>query len=643
MRAYIYSLYNNTNKFYCCNGLTMNEPLLPNIIQFIGQIDPFDKIPKSALNTLATNVKITYFGRGEVINTCESEENKAIYIVRTGSVEQRKKDGVLRAKLGPEDLFGFTFLSANKEEQTSYQAIAIEDSLIYIIPNSALKALFKEYPETAEHFASQAQVRLKSALDVVWSNKDKGLFIKQVKEVASKRIAIAQSTQTIQQVAHEMRVVKRSPCAVIYEGDKLVGLITDRDMTKRVIANRASIDAPISDVMTHSPLTIKPDDLVLHAASVMMQFNIRNLPVIENNQVIGLLTTTHLVQNHRVQAIFLIEKIKYESCLDTLASFTPERQAIFEALVEGKVAPEITSKVMTMIMDAYTRRLIQIAIDRFGPPPCKFAWIVAGSHARNEVHMLSDQDSAIVYEDNATDDDREYFLKLADFVTKGLARCDFPLCPGDYMAVNKKWCQPLSTWKHYYKKWVANPEYDRLLNISVFLEIRSIYGYQEFENELRDAMHLNIRQNPSFLTSLVNDSVNTHPPLGIFNSLVLEKSGENKKTLNVKKYAINLIIDLARIYGLAVESNVTATHERFEAAFEQGVLSEDSYKNIIGAYKFILSYRFNHQLTALKKGEEPNNNIDPNSFGSFERKHLKDAFRIIGNLQDAAKVRFGSL
>ena len=66
-----------------------------------------------------------------------------------------------------------------------------------------------------------------------------------------------------------------------------------------------------------------------------------------------------------------------------------------------------------MIMDAYTRRLIQIAIDKLGPPPCDFAWIVAGSHARNEVHMLSDQDSAIVLSDDATDNDRIYFKTLS--------------------------------------------------------------------------------------------------------------------------------------------------------------------------------------------------------------------------------------
>ncbi|MDN2483617.1 DUF294 nucleotidyltransferase-like domain-containing protein [Vibrio agarivorans] len=618
----------------------MNDSLLPNIIQFISQIDPFDKVPKSALRELSSEIEITYLAKGETIELgCEGKK-KSLYVIRTGSMEQRKADGVLRARLGPEDLFGFTFLAQDIDNNEEYHATAIENSLVYIIPHTALQKLFQTHPECAEHFASQAQVRLKSALDVVWSNKEKGLFIRRVDEVASGRVAVVTSDQSIQSVANEM-LVQRSPCAVIYENDEIVGLITDRDMTKRVIAQRTSIDSPIVDVMTHSPLTVKPDDLVMHAASMMMQFNIRNLPMVKDNKVVGLLTTSHLVQNHRVQAIFLIEKIKYAGSVKSLASFSSERQAIFEALVEGRVSPEVVGKVMTMIMDAYTRRLIQIAIDKLGPPPCDFAWLVAGSHARNEVHMLSDQDSAIVLADDATESDRIYFNHLAMMVSNGLASCGYPLCPGKYMAATPKWCQPLSVWKHYYKKWVANPEYERLLNISVFLEIRSIYGNSEFETILRDELHRNIRENREFLAMLVNDSVTTSPPLGIFNKLVLEKSGENKKTLNIKRYAINLIIDLARIYGLASECEVSATDERFKHAFEKGALSEDSYRNIIGAYQFILSVRFNHQLEALKSGGEADNNINPDSFGSFERGHLKDAFRIIADLQEAAKVRFG--
>ncbi|CAH0528723.1 DUF294 nucleotidyltransferase-like domain-containing protein [Vibrio hippocampi] len=635
----------------------MSHALFPNITQFLSQIDPFNKLDRALLREVASHIKITYLGKGDVIDPVKglvgnatnidgdvesTEKQKFLYVIRTGSMEQRKSDGVLRARLGPEDLFGFTFLDDNVEEESGYQAVAIENTLLYLVPHSFLESIFLRHPEYAEYFASQAQVRLKSALDVVWSNKEKGLFIKKVSDIASGVIAIVQASDSIKKVAHEMRVIKRSSTAVVCENGKLVGLMTDRDMTKRVIADGHDINASIREVMTPNPLTVAPDDLVLHAVSLMMQYNVRGLPVVSEGKVVGLLTTTHLVQNHRVQAVFLIEKIKYAASVRDLASFTAERQAIFEALVEGKVAPQVIGRVMSMIMDAYNRRLIQIAIDKLGEPPCKFSWIVAGSHARNEVHMLSDQDNALVLSDDATENDKIYFRHLSQYVANGLAACGFPLCPGNYMAANSKWCQPLKTWRHYYKKWVANPEYERLLNISVFLEIRCVYGETSYADMLRDEMHANIRNNREFLGILVREAISINPPLGVFNNLVLDKGGENKKTLNIKKYAINLIIDLARIYGLAVECDSSSTDERFAKANENGIMSDDAYKNIINAYQYILMFRQQNQLQALKRGEEPDNHINPDSFGSFERGHLKDAFRIISSLQDAAKIRFMS-
>ena len=617
----------------------MPETLLPNIVQFLEQIDPFNKLPNELLRCLAQKVKITYLTKGENINLRKQDE-KYLYIIRTGSVEQRMKNGVLRARLGSEDLFGFTFLDAHTKEEKSYSVVSISHTLLYLIPHSALLKLFEDHPEYSEYFASQAQIRLKSALDVVWSNKDKGIFVKKVSEVACKKVAIVDANMSIKNVAIEMRIVHRSSSAVILDKGKIVGIITDRDITKRVVAQGVSSDEPISKVMTLHPYTVDPDSLVLHAASIMMEHNIRSLPVVKNKKVIGLLTTSHFVQNHRVQAIFLIEKIKYAENIEALSALNSERQAIFEALVEGHVLSSTTCKVMTMIMDACTKRLIQLGIDTFGPPPCDFVWLVAGSHARNEVHMLSDQDSALVLDDNATKADKYYFKCLAMYVCKGLDECGYPLCAGNYMAATPKWCQTMSVWKEYYKKWAASPEYECLLNITVFLEIRAIYGNAKFADELRNSMHDKISSNREFLGILVSEATKVTPPLGVFHNLVLEKSGANSKTLNIKKYALNLIIDLARIYGVAAKSVKSGTEERFKCAREKGLISEEAYTNIIGSYNFISQFRLNQQLQALKQGKIPDNQIDPYSFGSFERTHLKDAFRIISELQQATNLRF---
>ena len=65
-----------------------------------------DKIPKEALRELAAHIQITYLSKGEVVDMCEVGKEKSLYIIRTGSMEQRKSDGVLRARLGSEDLSG---------------------------------------------------------------------------------------------------------------------------------------------------------------------------------------------------------------------------------------------------------------------------------------------------------------------------------------------------------------------------------------------------------------------------------------------------------------------------------------------------------------------------------------------------------
>ena len=619
----------------------MTTSVTPNFYNFLVRLDPFDKLPQPMVEALSDAVKVRYLVKGETIHFSGFCKERFLYIIRKGAIEQRTPAGKLRARLGKEDQFGFTFLGPLNKAEDGYQAEAIQDTLLYLIPHEALKNICVSHPELEDHFAAQAQKRLNCAVKYVCHEEEKGLFFRKVSEVAGESIATVDYDTSISDVARKMcGKPKKSSCAVVIKSGEIVGLVTDRDMTKRVVATGIDVNLPIHQVMTHSPVLIRSEDKVIQAISLMLQYNIRCLPVIEGNTAIGLLTTSDLVHNHRTQSLFLIEKIKYCSSIKTLAALKDEKQTVFQALVESGVSAEIQGRVMSMIMDAFTRRIIQLTEESLGSPPCDYAWLVAGSHARNEVHMLSDQDSALVLSDKATDQDRLYFTHLAIKVCNGLAECGYPLCTGKYMAASPKWCQPISVWKDYYRDWVANPEYNRLMSISVFLEMRAIYGNTEFVSQIHQHLYECIQESKGFIPSLVRDAIATKPPLGIFNSLVLEKGGENSNTLNIKKYALNLVIDLARIFSLVAGSTKTGTEERFRFAAGHGTLSEGSCENIIGAFRFITQVRFRHQLNAIKDKKEPNNHIAPDEFSSFERKHLKEAFKIISELQDIARLKF---
>ncbi|WP_058119510.1 DUF294 nucleotidyltransferase-like domain-containing protein [Photobacterium kishitanii] len=627
----------------------MSETLIPNIIEFMAAVDPFDKLTPKTLRDVAGMITIRYFGKGEVIDLQESDQ---LYLLRTGAVEQRNLDGTLRARLAAEDFFGFSRLTQTETNTASdpYTITVIEDALIYCLPINALLLKLKDQPDALAHFGSHAQSRLQSGLNVVWSQHEKGLFFKPIIDVLNSQIVLVESTQTIQAVAKAMRVNANSSCAFIMQNNQFVGLITDKDMTKRVVAEGISTTEMITAVMTENPYSVKRGDLVITAAALMMQHGIKNIPVVDNGIPIGLITPSDLVQNHRIQAIFLIDKINKIERLEQLAKLTIERQAIFEALVEAKVAIGVIGQVMAMIMDAYNRRLVVMAEAYLGAAPCDYCWIVAGSHARNEVHMLSDQDHGLILADNATDADKVYFHHLAMYVSKGMALCGYELCSGRFMAVTHKWCQPLAVWKAYYQKWAINPEYDLLLEMSVFLDSRYITGNPQLVNDLQACMCQQLVHNARVISALARNALLQKPPLSIFRNWVLVKEGENANTLDIKSAALSIIVNLVRVQYLQLTAQLFTTdgavvykantEERLQLLLEHKVINDATFKDLLGAFQFISQIRYSHQLQALQQGKIPNNHINPNAFNSFERTHLRETFKLITSYQEIMKMKF---
>ncbi|MDD2833099.1 MAG: CBS domain-containing protein [Methylotenera sp.] len=84
---------------------------------------------------------------------------------------------------------------------------------------------------------------------------------------------------------------------VVLEGEKLVGIFSERDYAREVVLKgKSSKTTPISDVMTSNVLTAKPTDTVEDAMSLMSNKRIRHLPILENDKVIGVLSIGDLVK-----------------------------------------------------------------------------------------------------------------------------------------------------------------------------------------------------------------------------------------------------------------------------------------------------------------------------------------------------------
>lgn len=84
---------------------------------------------------------------------------------------------------------------------------------------------------------------------------------------------------------------------VILEGDKLVGIFSERDYAREIVLKgKSSKTTPISEVMSTSVTTVKPSDTVEQAMNIMSDKRIRHLPVLDGNKVVGMLSIGDLVK-----------------------------------------------------------------------------------------------------------------------------------------------------------------------------------------------------------------------------------------------------------------------------------------------------------------------------------------------------------
>ena len=103
------------------------------------------------------------------------------------------------------------------------------------------------------------------------------------------------SSNTIKDAASKMDEFNVG-CVIITKDNTPVGIITERDFVKRIAAKNKDLSGPLSDVMSSPLTTINSDETVWEAAEKMKQNRIHKLPVLDDNKVSGIITTTDLVE-----------------------------------------------------------------------------------------------------------------------------------------------------------------------------------------------------------------------------------------------------------------------------------------------------------------------------------------------------------
>lgn len=116
-----------------------------------------------------------------------------------------------------------------------------------------------------------------------------------VKDVMITNLASLDSSSTIKNAAKLMEE-KNIGCIIVTKQDSPVGIITERDFVRRIASKEKPLNSPLEEVMSSPLISIGPDETIWEAAESMKVNNIHKLPVIDDSKVVGIITTTDLVE-----------------------------------------------------------------------------------------------------------------------------------------------------------------------------------------------------------------------------------------------------------------------------------------------------------------------------------------------------------
>ena len=349
------------------------------------------------------------------------------------------------------------------------------------------------------------------------------------------------------------------------------------------------------------------------------------------NSILGFIDKKDLVVLNDFLPLAVVNSVDRSKSIDELKVVYNKYISFILPVARTSTDAELLLKSLSFISDLICKKLIEMGLEMFGAAPVDFCFVTLGSEARQEQTLNTDQDNAIIFENVESSKlalVKEYFIELSNFICDSLNEVGFKHCKGNIMAKNTEYCQPYSMWENYFAKWINNGTGKDLLDISIFFDMRAVYGKESLVKELKNKIKSFTIKNPAYLFLLAQDTIKLKPQVGFWGNILLETAGSPPETVNIKE-TIMPIVNFARIYALNNQIEEASTIKRLKILKDKNIISLSSYQNIVQAYKYLQSMRLNHQSILVTKGIPPDNLISTKNISDLEKTIIK---KILSNI-----------
>lgn len=590
---------------------------------------PFSFLDNRSLQIIEKSAQIAYYPENTTIVNTQNVP-PAIYYIIKGAVDVKNEDELLDV-YHSYDTFGGIEIIENKPSEYNY--IVSEELICYEIPAKIFLDLCGENKAFKEYFFFSIADRM----DMIKEKREHGnvadLMLARVDIGILHQATLVESSTPIVEALSQMEADKA--VSIIVKNSDGYGIVTDADLRKYILCKEKDNLLEISQIQSYPIISIQEGELLFNVLLIMTEHSIKHLPVFdEKENLLGILELIDLLSLFSNQSHLITVQMDRAEDLASVVSAAQRVEIMVSALQAKGVKSRYIAKLVAEIKKKMYTKIFEIVFPRTWQDKCTF--VLLGSEGREEQILRTDQDNALIFEDGFmpenVDEVTQKFITVLDEI-------GFPRCEGNVMIINPKWCKSLSEYKKDINLWLDHPNYDRFMDMAIFLDSMAVAGKVSLHETLQTYLLTRVADQKQILPHFARSIETFESPLGLFSRFSSGGKGHENE-IDIKKGALFALVHGVR--ALALEHGIAQTNTtlRIKALNDIGYMSKEDAGDMLEALEVINTLRLHAQIKKLEKGTEMDNYISIPNLSKLERDVLKEALKTVEKFKKRVSYHF---
>lgn len=581
---------------------------------FLKSIHPFELLTEQELDRAVNSMDISYYQKDTIL-VSPQKIPEFLYIIVKGEVGEYN-DGELVKVYHNSNSFDADTLIYNKTEDT----FKVHEELVcFEMKKADFLNLMKSNHAFESYYLTDLANRIQSAKQKEYGNQLTGFMVAKISDSYLHKPCIVAPTTSIMDALKQMEAID-SNCIIVDDEQKdSFGIVTDSVLRKNILYNDYDKYAPIGPIALRPIISIEKDDFLFNALLKLTKNSIKRIVVTEKGSIVGILEQLDILSYFANHSYLVTIQIRKAKSIEELKRASGEFvNTIKKLYARGTKIEYIAQLISELNIHVYKKLYEMVVPEALQKKACL---IVMGSEGRREQILKTDQDNALIIQDDV---DIEEYKEYMEQYTKTLIDFGFPRCDGDIMVSNPYWRKSFSSFKKELQRWIESPQKDDFMNLAIFFDSLFIAGDIQLINELKSYVFDNMHNKDVLMANFAKAALLFETPISMFSNLKFDNN-----RLDVKKGGIFAIVQGVRALALEQKIVQTETIARVRKLHEKGIFEKSFSEALIEAFDTLLSLRLKDRLELIESGDIYDNSIRVDRLNQLEVELLKDSFKIV--------------